>query len=290
MGNNKNCPKPLPKKLRKFMQSDCVLDERNHTVSIVEYNYMHNTNFSLDDVYGKGYMKSLPENERDAILAQMATYGKLKIQENLPDTLYTRASMALGRGIVDGDFDEFESMLSNQVKTILHKSRTITGKSETLEYWRGWRTRYVETKKVYKFEVAHSNYYSNSCLLLDTMIVMFIIHDGLITNTILSPRILNEMVGHRGDLLDYPFVLDNIRPFIHKINNPSEAFENESNENRIPCLTCGKPSEELEWYRSLFEGGYHGFSGLVSVCPHCNKVVEYYPIIRFRYAECKNPK
>lgn len=79
MGNNKNCPKPLPKKLRKFMQSDCVLDERNHTVSIVEYNYMHSTNFSLDDVYGKGYMKSLPEKERDAILEQMATYGKLKI-------------------------------------------------------------------------------------------------------------------------------------------------------------------------------------------------------------------
>ena len=285
MGNNKNCPKPLPKKLRKFMQSDCVLDERNHTVSIVEYNYMHNTNFSLDDVYGKGYMKSLPENERDAILEQMATYGKLKIQENLPDTLYTRASVALGKGIVDGDFDEFESMLSSQVKTILHKSRTITGKSETLEYWRGWRTRYVETKKVYEFEVAHSNYYSNSSLLLAKMIVMFVIQDGLITNTILSPRIFNEMVGHKGDLLDFPLELDSIRHCLTKIKAPSEIDDDETNENRMPCLTCGTPSEKLEWYSSLFEAGYHGYQGLVSVCPHCHKVVEYYPRIRIRYKE-----
>lgn len=40
----KNRPRPLPKRLRKYMQSDCVLDEHNHTVSIAEYNYMHNTN------------------------------------------------------------------------------------------------------------------------------------------------------------------------------------------------------------------------------------------------------
>ena len=267
------------------MQSDCVLDERNHTVSIAEYNYMHNTNYSLDDVYGKGYMESLSEDERETIVKQIATCGKLKIQDDLPDTLYTRASLALGRGIVDGDFDEFESLLSNQVKNINYKLRTITGKSEVLEYWKGWRTRYVEAKKVQKFEVAHSNYYSNTCLLLENMIVLFIIHDGLIAMTIMSPRMLNGMVGHKGDLLDSPLELDSIRPCLTKIKDPSEAFENESSENRIPCLTCGTPSEDLYWYHSLFEGGIHGFSGLVSVCPHCNNAVEDDPIVRYRRAE-----
>lgn len=281
----KNRPRPLPKRLRKYMQSDCVLDERNHTVSIAEYNYMHNTNYSLDDVYGKGYMDSLPENERETIMKQIATCGELKIQDNLPDTLYTRASVALGKGIVDGDFDEFESMLSNQVKNINYKLRTITGKSEVLEYWKGWRTRYVETKKVQKFEVAHSNYYSNTCLLLENMIVMFIIHDGLIAMTFMSPRVLNEMVGHKGDLLDFPFELDSIRHCLTKIKAPSEIDDDETNENRMPCLTCGTPSEKLEWYSSLFEAGYHGYQGLVSVCPHCHKVVEYYPRIRIRYRE-----
>lgn len=281
----KNRPRPLPKKLRKYMQSDCVLDEQNHTVSIAEYNYIHNTNFSLDDVYGKGYMEFLPEDERETIMKQIATFGKLKIQENLPDTLYTRASVALGKGIVDGDFDEFESMLSHQVKNINYKFRTITGKSDVLEYWKGWRTRYVETKKVQRFEVAHSNYYSNTCLLLEDMIVMFIIHEGLIAMTFMSPQLLNGMVGHRGDLLDFPFDLDSIRPCLTKIKAPSEVDDDETNDNRMPCLTCGTPSEKLEWYSSLFEAGYHGYMGLVSVCPNCHKVVEYYPRIRVRYKE-----
>lgn len=49
----KNRPKPIPNKLRKYLKSDCVLDERNRTVSIAEYNHRHVTNYSLEDVYGK---------------------------------------------------------------------------------------------------------------------------------------------------------------------------------------------------------------------------------------------
>ena len=143
----------------------------------------------------------------------------------------------------------------------------------------------METKKVQWFEVAHSNYYSNTCLLLENMIVLFIIHDGLIAMTIMSPRLLNGMVGHKGDLLDFPFELDSIRHCLTKIKAPSEIDDDETNESRMPCLTCGTPSEKLEWYSSLFEAGYHGYQGLVSVCPHCHKVVEYYPRIRIRYKE-----
>lgn len=49
----KNRPKPIPNKLRKYLKGDCVLDERNRTVSIAEYNHRHRTNYSLEDVYGK---------------------------------------------------------------------------------------------------------------------------------------------------------------------------------------------------------------------------------------------
>ena len=49
----KNRPKPVPKRMRKHLKSDCVLDERNHTVFIAEYNYKHGASYTLDDVYGK---------------------------------------------------------------------------------------------------------------------------------------------------------------------------------------------------------------------------------------------
>lgn len=50
------CPKD-----EKYMKKDCVLDENNQTVSLAEYNYRHNTDYTLDDVYGKGYVESLTE-------------------------------------------------------------------------------------------------------------------------------------------------------------------------------------------------------------------------------------
>ena len=44
------------------MKKDCVLDENNQTVSLAKYNYMHSTEYTLDDVYGKGYVESLTED------------------------------------------------------------------------------------------------------------------------------------------------------------------------------------------------------------------------------------
>ena len=93
------------------------------------------------------------------------------------------------------------------------------------------------------------------------------------------------MVGHHDDMLDFPFDLNSIMPCLTKVEALSEVDDDEKKENRIPCLTCGMPSEKLGWYSSLFKAGCHGYSGVVSVCPHCQKVVEYYPSIRIRYAE-----
>ena len=50
----KNRPRPIPKKLRKFLNENCVIDENNRAISLEEYNKTHNTNFTLRDVYGKG--------------------------------------------------------------------------------------------------------------------------------------------------------------------------------------------------------------------------------------------
>lgn len=281
----RNRPRPIPQRMRKYLKKDCVLDENKTTVSLSEYNYKHGTNYSLEDVYGKKYLASLSEDTKGKIMEESANYGKLTIQENIPQTPCTTAATALGRGIVDGDFSEFEKMLSEQVVHVNYRRESISGKDEIIKYWKGWRSRYVETKKATKFEVVHSNYYSDSCLLLGSMVVLFLIKDGYVTKTLFIPRFLNRMVGHHDDMLDFPFDLNSIMPCLTKVETLSEVDDDEKKENRIPCLTCGMPSEKLEWYSSLFKAGFHGYSGFVSVCPHCQKVVEYYPSIRIRYAE-----
>ena len=279
-----NRPRPIPKRMRKYLKQDCVLDENKTTVSLSEYNYKHGTNYSLEDVYGKKYLASLSEDTKGKIMEESASYGKLTIQENIPQTPCTTAATALGRGIVDGDFSEFEKMLSEQVVHVNYRRESISGKDEIIKYWKGWRSRYVETKKATKFEVVHSNYYSDSCLLLGSMVVLFLIKEGHVTKTLFIPRFLNRMVGHHDDMLDFPFDLNSIMPCLTKVETLSEVDDDEKKENRIPCLTCGMPSEKLGWYSSLFKAGLHGYSGFVSVCPHCQKVVEYYPSIRIRYA------
>ena len=286
----RNRPRPIPKRMRKYLKVDCVLDENKNTVSLSEYNYKHGTNYSLEDVYGKKHLGSLSEDTKEKIMAESASYGKLTIQEIIPHTSCTTAAIALGRGIVDGDFSAFEKMLSNQIIHVNYRRESISGKDEVIQYWKGWRSRYVETKKATKFEVVHSNYYSDSCLLLGSMVVLFLIKDGHVIKTLFIPRFLNRMVGHHDDMLDFPYDLDSIMPCLTNVEALSEIDDDETKENRIPCLTCGTPSERLGWYSSLFKAGCHGYSGVVSVCPHCQKVVEYYPSIRIRYEEPVDPE
>lgn len=281
----RNRPRPLPKKFKKYMKKDCVLDEDNNTISIAEYNYKHGTAYTLDDVYGKGYIESLTEEEKADITTESTKYGILEVQENIPDSPYTNAAKILGEALLSGDFTDFGNLLDSDAEHISYNKETISGKEQVIEYWRGWRARYVETRKAKKFEVVYSNYYSNACLLMEMMVVMFFIREGKVQKVLLIQRHLNPMIGYHEDILEFPFDLNSIKHCLSELREPTEIFEPVATENRIPCLTCGTHSEKLEWHSSLFQFGDIGYSGIVSVCPHCQKVVEFYPEVRSRYIE-----
>ena len=116
---------------------------------------------------------SLNEDEKSAITAESTKYGILEIQENIPETPYTVAARLLGNALLTGDFADFENLLDTNVEHISYMRETISRKNEVVEYWKGWRSRYVETKEVKKFAVVYNNNYSNACLLLERMVVMF---------------------------------------------------------------------------------------------------------------------
>lgn len=215
---------------------------------------------------------------------------EVKIQDNIPESPYSNAAKALGNGLISGDFDGFESLLSENVENIVYSKETHKGKSATIDYWKGWRNRYVETNKAKSFEVVFSNYYSNACLLMEMMVVMFLIKDRKIAKILMMQRHLNPTICHHDDILDFTFDLKSLERCLSDLRESNEIFEPVIKENRIPCLTCGKPSEELEWHSSLIQAGIHGYSSIVSVCPHCHKVVEYYPEMRTRYIEPVDPK
>lgn len=283
----KNRPRPVPENRRAYLRKDTVFDETNTSVSLAEYNYKHGTEFTLDQVYGKGYEASLSEEEKSSITDRNSKYGILRFEESLLDTPHTQAATILGNAMLSGDFNAFNSMLDNNVETILYRNKTIVGKNEVSEYWKGWRERFVITKEVSEFEVKHSNHCSNSCLQMKNMLVLFMIENSKIVRLILVRRhISGGYYTHHDDLIeDYPFKLDYIKRYTMPLREADEHNAPIERKHRMPCFCCGTKSEDLEWYCTRINMGIHGYPGIVSICPKCGKVVEYVTEGRYRIEE-----
>ena len=196
---------------------------------------------------------------------------ELEIQENLPESQYADASKLLGEAMLSGDFKAFGGIIDNNAELVIYGSKTIVGKEAILEYWQGWKERYVDSKKVARMEVKHNNYYSHACIEMGPMLVLFYHQDGYIHKMLLTQRYLNPMKGHYADMLDFRFDLYSIKGCIGELRKPLDK------ENRTFCFSCGTPSEQLEWYDFIGQMKERGRSAIVSVCPHCHQVVEYYP-------------
>lgn len=194
-----------------------------------------------------------------------------KIDENLPHDLYTQASVALMNALALGQFEELESMLHEDVRTVCCESRTINGKTETLEYWKEWRRQYVETSNTADFEVMWSNYYSHACLRMSHSIIMFLI-DGNSISTIVLTEVKSHRWADEDNKLNFPLDYERIKPYLKKMIKSADMA------NRMPCLQCGMESDRLDWYKSLLPYFYwhrDWVAGQVSVCPECARVVEY---------------
>lgn len=278
----KNRPRPVPKKYHSVARKDTVMDETNTTISLAEYNYKHNSNFTIDQVYGKGYEASLTDDERASINERMSQFGILKIEPNLPDSCHTVAATALGEAMFSGDFTIFDSMLAEDVETIIYKNREIVGKKEVSEYWKGWWKRFVVTKDLTRFEVCFSNYYSNVCFQAYPMVVLFMMNGDKISKMVLAERHISPGIHYHDDFVkDTSFTLDFIKEFLRPIPEPNEIFSPVAKEYRLPCMSCGEKSELLDWHGAYIESGPHGYRAEVSICPKCGKVVEFLANIRF---------
>ena len=222
------------------------------------------------------------------------------IEENLPSDLYTQASVALMNALTLGQFEELESMLHEDVRTVCCGSRTLYGKTETLEYWKEWRQRYVETSIVEGFEVVHNNYYAHACLKIDNTLVLFQVGGDLISTIILTAVKSSEYAND--SKLNYPLDIERIKQYLEPLPKIGSDGSPIDTANQIPCLQCGLESVGLHWFKSTIPSG-NSFSfrknwhaGLVSVCPKCGHIVEYkylktvdYDIVKFQYVGPQYP-
>lgn len=201
-----------------------------------------------------------------------------KMEENLPNDIFTQASKAMMDALIFGTFDDFENMLDDKVESVLYRLKTIKGKADVRAYWWDWRKRFVTTKKVTNFEVVMSRYYSHACIRIETVqLIMFQIEEGKIVKIVSLPERLTSPYSD-DNMLNYPLEYVRIKQFLAPLE---ESVDKDGNPmpltDRIPCLHCGVESQDLRWYSiRIPEWFYKNWTlGQVSVCPLCGRVVEY---------------
>ena len=278
----KNGPRPVDKRKSQYFKKDTVLDANMTTMSLSEYNYKYNKSYTLYDIYGKGYTDSLSKEELDDI--KKNEYGIITIQEEIPEDQYTSFAKNLGQALIDGNFNTICNCFDLHSELILYGSKTIKSNENIIEYWKGWREKYVLTRKVKKLTVQYNNYYSHACLKIDHMLVLFSLSDDIVSIMMLSPVSLHPYVGYHDNLMDFPFSIDEIKTMLTKQTDGNETVESINRNHRIPCFQCGSKSENLEWHDFKKETGEIGYSGQVTICPKCNRVVEFYPNKRYRFS------
>lgn len=279
----KKKPKPVNMDILSLMKYNTVKDGKNY-VTLPEYNELHGTSFTLADVYGEDYAdKHYFEEHKDDFDYKPKTPGTLGMPFKLENTPSELACEALGNAIVHGMFDEFSDMLAEDAETILYKSKTIAGKDNVINYWKGWKKKYFDNGQIKDPRLIDSEYNGDIALSLDTMLVYAFVNDKKIKKLLLISHHISPMIGFMDDMTQKPFDLYTIKNELEPLTEENKTALNETCENRIPCLSCGEKSDSLKWYLHNVEAGSVGYRSTVSVCPHCNKVVEYNSIIRYRF-------
>lgn len=213
-----------------------------------------------------GFLSDLlkDEPEKDAVCT-------LDLQEDLPDSDHKTAAMALGTALITKDFSEFEKLLDEEVSLVLYDDRTIRGKDAVASYWRSFLAKENDRNKDVEMLVGFCIRFHRAALMLklynQEAIVVFRMVDGKVVNMVLAPLYYYENENAIVTMEGLPYTVDAIG------RNTIQIVE--ARPNLLPCLYCGRPSEQLKWQRVRFEENDVDYEGLASVCPCCHKMVEY---------------
>ena len=204
------------------------------------------------------------EPEKDAVCT-------LDLQEDMPDLDHKSAAMALGTALITKEFSEFEKLLDEEVSLVLYDDKTIRGKDDVASYWRSFLAKENDRNKDVELLVGFCIRFHRAALMLKLYnqepIVVFRMDDGKVVNMVLAPLYFYENGNAIVTMEGLPYTVDALE------RNTIQIVE--ARPNMLPCLYCGRPSEQLKWQRARFEENDVGYEGLASVCPCCHKMVEY---------------
>lgn len=203
----------------------------------------------------------------------------LMVENGLPDDIHTEMAISFATCLFSQEFCELEGLLCDDVKMISYKKRTMNGKDEFVQYWKGLsdvlKADQIITDYAVKYNAfsGHAIVACNQKSVLGSAVgeayIFLHLENGKISTAIITPKQLQPRMVRCYDQDKPPLDYDKI------MHQKEEQISPES--NRMPCLNCGRLSDELEWYKLEIDSGPYSHIGQISVCPYCKIQAEFYP-------------
>ena len=270
---NADRPIPLPKKLQGAIKKDRVL-YNGKVMSIAEVNRITGKNYTLEDVYGKEYVDRLIDDDTEQF---DKGESDLEIDEKVRKDEAFELVLRFAKARQSGNFESIKSLFVKDVVLVHYENDTLHGANAVISFWRHRYESSISRQVKFDFRIEMCMFYNGPALLemperFEPMLVMFRIIDGKIAQMVLAPKNISHDYPYYGGLREAPFTLNYFKPFL------KQRIERRG--NRIPCPNCGELSENLEWYifQTQDRFSYKLYGGTVSICPHCERTVELFPI------------
>lgn len=268
-------PKPLPKKLRASLKKDRVV-YNGKIMSIAEVNRLTHQKYTLEEVYGKKYVAALTEAE---ISEFDEDDSELLIMDKVRKDCDFEIVHKFAKARMSGKLDNVKDLFAEDACLVTYERDIYYGVDKILNYWKNRYESSITKKVKFNYRIDMCMFYNGPALFekperYGSMIVTFKIVDGKIVQMLLAPEFLSSECQYYGGFREAPYTLEYFKPFLKE---PLEARQ-----FRIPCPSCGRFSEDLEWYtfNTKENRSYFYYGGTVSICPHCKRTVEIFPIER----------
>jgi len=198
----------------------------------------------------------------------------------------------LGDAFLKKDFSAIKPLMAEYVDLVLCDSKTIVGIQNVIDFWKNniiFNAKDAdEDISVPVYTVTWCKWFAKPALYVSPISDYIILHTsyGLITRIeqVSDLEKLNfELKCGRTNDCNYPILYwDRLKTY-----NIRDTFRKRlvARTNHFSCLNCDIESENLTWNLVELPVGLFGYLGELSICPQCERVIEFIPRNRVKYNE-----
>lgn len=268
--------RPLKADDFKYWPKDTVLSGSDK-ISIDEFNAKFNKSLRLDDIYGLDYESSLTPEE--IFNCKSRIDGRVGIEPNMPESEYKTIAIRFARAFMSGNFSDLREIMTDKTYLTLYKRETFSGVQSIIEYFKNWKNKADVEKVWYKVDVIWNPNQSRPIIFIkikgyNDMVIFFFVRGEKIDHITFAPSHLQDYGCMYNDIDSPLFSVDYISQFI--------TDDSDTQENHLICPTCGTDSALIDWFDFYMNLGPIGYSGKLSICPDCGRLVELMPDTRYR--------